>query len=400
MARHNVPSGASALDGLNRQLLDGTLHLTFQGPQGYLRSLLKALGVPIESQLLVFSKTSGQASRISPENPRALYFSDSVVVGWVPGGFIEIAGADSGGSLVFCTLEQALTQRPVLGQHTSCLGCHAMYANGRVAQMVVRSVFPASDGTPIPLLGQTFSDHRSRFEKRWGGWYVTGRRAALPHMGNAATGNDGVMYSLMSTGLPNHNSLLGQLDTSRYLSPYSDIVALLIFDHQMQLSNLIYQLEWQARHPAGGQGRPAVPVGLDPALSRSQEFVASVNALVDYLLLVDEQPLIQPVIGSSGFTETFSSLGPCDRMGRSLRQFDLKKRLLRYPCSYMVYSSIFDALPRQVKEAVYYRMWQVLSGKLRGGVYDRLSIGDRSAVIDILRDTKTDLPGYFVPITH
>jgi hypothetical protein len=93
-------------------------------------------------------------------------------------------------------------------------------------------------------------------------------------------------------------------------------------------------------------------------------------------------------------------MGPRDHQGRSLRDLDLTHRLLRYPCSYMIYSAAFDALPADAKDAIYKRMWQVLSGDDQGQKYSRLTLADRRAVVEILRDTKKDLPSYFQPVAR
>jgi len=102
-----------------------------------------------------------------------------------------------------------------------------------------------------------------------------------------------------------------------------------------------------------------------------------------------------PVKGASAFAEAFSARGPADHQGRSLRQLDLERRLLRYPCSYMIYSAAFDALPNEVKDAVYRRLWQILSGKEMAPRYARLSPADRQTIVEILQETKSDLPAYF-----
>jgi hypothetical protein len=136
-------------------------------------------------------------------------------------------------------------------------------------------------------------------------------------------------------------------NTDAYLSPYSDIVALMVFEHQTRMMNLI--------------ARAATDRGV-------------INELVDSLLFVDESRLTGKITGSSGFAEKFAALGP-------LRQFDLDHRLMRYPCSYMIYADAFDALPTDTKDAIYRRMWQVLQGKDNG-----------QAVMEILRATKKDLP--------
>jgi len=120
---------------------------------------------------------------------------------------------------------------------------------------------------------------------------------------------------------------------------------------------------------------------------------------VDYMLFVDEAPLPNTIVGSSGFSERMSALGPRDRRGRSLYQLDLTRRLMKYPCSYVIYSPAFDALPALAKVPIYRRMWQVLSGEAREPRYRSLSRADREAVVAILKDTKPDLPGYFTEVT-
>ena len=117
--------------------------------------------------------------------------------------------------------------------------------------------------------------------------------------------------------------------------------------------------------------------------------------LVDSLLFIDEVPLPVKVQGSSGFAEVFSAQGPRDTKGRSLRDLDLSRRLLKYPCSYLIYSPAFDALPARAKTAVYERLWTVLSGKDPDAAYKKLSPADRQAIIEILRETKAGLPDTF-----
>jgi hypothetical protein len=117
--------------------------------------------------------------------------------------------------------------------------------------------------------------------------------------------------------------------------------------------------------------------------------------VVDYMLFVDEAPLPNRVAGRSGFAERMSAGGPTDRRGRSLYQLDLTRRLMKYPCSYLIYSPAFDALPPLAKDPIYRRMWQVLSGDAREPRYASLSLTDRRAIVEILKDTKPNLPAYF-----
>ena len=123
---------------------------------------------------------------------------------------------------------------------------------------------------------------------------------------------------------------------------------------------------------------------------------AVASETVDYLLFIDEAKLTSQIRGASGFAERFAASGPRDRRGRSLYELDLNRRLMKYPCSYLIYSPAFDALPRAAKEPVYRRMWEVLSGQERAERYrEALSPADRQAIVEILHDTKKDLPPYF-----
>ncbi|MGE3510703.1 MAG: hypothetical protein AB7N65_17660, partial [Vicinamibacterales bacterium] len=154
--------------------------------------------------------------------------------------------------------------------------------------------------------------------------------------------------------------------------------ALMVLEHQVTMTNLITRTGWEARVAPNGA---AVK---DAAIE-----------LVDYLLFVDEAPLPSPVSGSSGFARTFEARGPHDAKGRSLRQLDLQRRLLRYPCSYMIYADAFEQMPAAAKGAVYERLWKVLSGDVRDDLYARLSKEDRVSITEILRETKPGLPDYF-----
>jgi hypothetical protein len=382
---------------LNRRVQEGTVELKFDASQGYLRSVLKALNVPIESQIVVFSKTSVQGTRISPSTPRTLFFNDSVVIGWVHGGFMELAAQDPQQGVIFYTLDQSITgyrERmmkvpvlPLFERQNYCLGCQVSYATLGIPGMLVRSALTRPSGEPIRELGDYLSDHRSPLEERWGGWYVTGRNVSIRHLGNIiVTNSEAPVSSILSETL---ETLSGKFDTGGYLSPYSDIVALMVFDHQMRMNNLLTRVGWEARYAA-----------YEHRIDRTARVREAVNELADYLLFIDEAPLPGKVEGNSGFAETFGAREPHDSKGRSLRQFDLQQHLMRYPCSYMIYSEAFDGLPSDIKGAIYQRMWQILSGQEPGTRYARLSLNDRKAVIDILRETKQGLPAYFKSLTH
>jgi hypothetical protein len=368
---------------LVRQLEDGKVQLEFkEGGLGYLPSLLERLGVNPDSQALVFSKTSFQAAKIGPRNPRAIYFNDDVAVGWVRGGDgFEIAAADPKQGVVFYTLDIRKVDQPRLTRREECLHCHQGPATLGVPGIFVGSVYPNAAGMPYRQ-GAIITDHRTAFGDRWGGWYVNAVRGEQRDRANAVAPDPAEPLSLETAGRQNLTSLLKEFNPTGYLTPVSDIVALMTFEHQTQMTNLITRLGWQTRiaqHDAG----------------RAQDLSADIEALVAYMLFADESPLPEPVQGVSTFATTFPQRGPRDREGRSLRDFDLQERMFRYPLSYMIYSAAFDALPDIIRERVYRRLYEVLNGRDQNKKFARLSDEDRRSILQILRDTKPSLPGYW-----
>jgi hypothetical protein len=356
--------------------------LTFDGPRGYLDSLLKVLDIPVESQTLVFSETSFEPEDISPSHPRALYFNDRVAVGWVPGRkTLEIAAHDARQGVIFYTLEQSPATLPRFARNERCLLCHLTPSTSGVPGLVTMSMLPLSDNPNEYAQGWPV-DHRTPIEDRFGGWYVTGANVPRVHLGNVPVHHVKVSYTRLPAA-PVVTSLSSKFDLKTYLSPDSDIVAQLVLHHQVQMTNFMTRLGWEFRVAADQKGN---------AQSRLTNFT---REFVDYLLFVDEAPLPSPVRGSSGFAEKFAAAGPRDQKGRSLREFDLERRVFKYPCSYMIYSPAFDALPQPAKDAVYQRMWDILSGRETDKIYTRLSRADRQAIVEILRETKKDLPSSF-----
>jgi len=371
---------SDAVARLNDRLRTGEVKLESNGPSGYLHSLLQTLHVPVESQVLVFSKTSFQAPRINPKNPRAIYFSDTVAVGWVRGGpVVELVAQDPKQGAVFYTLDQKHEGVPQFERNDTCASCHTSDATQNVPGPFVGSVFPGIDG--ITMYGPAYTtDHRSPFELRWGGWFVTGTHQATRHMGNAVATDPSDLAAMITPATVHVTNLEGRFDMTGYLSPHSDVVALLVLEHQAQMLNLITRTGWEARVGAADAGRL-----LDQAAAQ----------LVDYLLFIDEATLPGPIAGTTTFAAGFNASGPRDSKGRSLRDLDLNRRLLKYPCSYLIYSEPFDALPPVAKAAVYARLWEVLSGRETSARYAVLTPADRQTILEILRETKSDLPEYF-----
>jgi hypothetical protein len=366
---------------LNRRLMAGTSALKFEGPSGYLRSLLELLDISVDSQMAVYSKTSLQTPIISPSNPRTIFFNDTVAVGWMRGGMIEVAALDPASGVGFYVLPPVPMATPFLRSEMGCASCHHSAGSEGVPGFLLRSVPAAADGTPMPWLGNATMDHRTPTEERWGGWYVTGTAGSQKHLGNLVLSDRRAQELPPWSTSQSLATLAGRFDTSGYLSEHSDIVALLVFEHQARALNLITRTGWLARLAAA-----------DRAPARRARLTAAVNELVDYMLFVGEAP-IDHVGGTSGFAERFSAQGPRDSKGRSLRELDLQQRLMRYPCSYVVYSAAFDALPQSAREMVLRRMKSILSGQERSPRYAHLASG-RQAVLEILRETKK-LPAWF-----
>jgi len=367
---------------LNQALAQHGRSLVRDARTGYLRPVLDALGVPVDSQLLVFSKTGVQRAFTSPHNPRAIFFDESVAVGYVPGApVLELAAHDPQQGVVFYTLDQSAAS-PVLTRQTSCLTCHVSASTLNVPGIIVRSNTVADDGNVMPQFGSNDVTHQTPHPDRWGGWFVTSDLAAASYAQRAHTGN-----ITFTTGGSTSNQVFvdwlnSSPETRGYLSSLSDIVSLLVFDHQMHAINLLTRLNWEAR-AASSSGHASVSGGAIKGL---------VNELAEYLLFVGEQPPSVPLTARPGFAERLESRTPKDRLGRSFAQLDLVDRLVKYPCSYMVYSEAFNALPPAIKDAVYGRMLDILSATDARPQGARVSAVDRRAILEILRDTKPDFP--------
>jgi hypothetical protein len=377
----------------NRKIADGSLRLTSEGRSGFLRSALDALQIPVDSQLLVFSRASLQGKLINEQNPRALFFSDRVALGWVRGGeIIEVAAHDETAGVVFYTLDQRTdpASAPQFKRAFECLGCHVAGDTLGVPGFLMFS-------TTRPDQAQGFSlpravDQGDAIDKRFGGWFVTGSTGSASHMGNDVAALDGRDRRDRAT-------VEGLFDADGFRTLSSDIVAHLVFTHQVGMANLLTRASWQARaadpllHPPF-----TATAGEEERIAAMMSGVAS--EVVDYLLFIDESKLTDRVRGASGFAERFSALGPRDQTGRSLHDLDLNQRLMKYPCSYLIYSPAFDALPPRAKDPIYRRMWQVLSGDEQDERYRAaLSLADRQAIVEILRETKPGLPAYFQAVT-
>jgi hypothetical protein len=398
--RYSSATPANAVWRLQEDLAAGKASLRHDKRHGYLRDLLKALQVPESSQVLVFSKTSLQRHRISPVRPRAIYFNDDVYVGFCQNGdVIELSAADPNLGTVFSTLDQKKTDRAVITrQGEACLLCHGSSQNEGLPGHLVRSVYPDARGLPVLSAGSHRTDHTSPLRERWGGWYVTGTSGTQTHLGNLTVAERTRPEEVDNRAGVNVTDLGRYFKTGLYLTPHSDLVALMVLEHQTAAHNRLTRANFLTRLALHDEAE------LNKALGRtmpghSESTVGRIqNAgepLLKYLLFGEEAPLSGPVQGTSGFAEAFARRGPFDKQGRSLRDFDLRRRMFKYPCSYLIYSAAFDGLPAEVKDYVYRRLWEVLTGKDTGKDFAHLSTADRLAVREILLETKANLPDYW-----
>ena len=324
--QYNTVPPAGPVAKLAKKIASGQVKLDY-APDGwgYLPALLKALDVPVDSQMLVFSKGSIQAEHINPRTPRAIYFNDDVAVGYVQGGdALELTSLDPVRGIYLYTLDTPKVAQPEFGRRQDCLRCHEGPPTLAVPGLMVSSLHPRSDDREGH--GSSFiTDGRVPIEQRWGGWYVTGTTGEQTHYGNnialvdplhageaaprETTQNLTSLASFASAGF----------DPSRYLAPTSDIVALMTLEHQARMTNLLIRVGWDAR------------IALNSNKWDAAQMDSEVEQLITYMLFADEAPLKAPVAGVSTFTKTFPARGPRDKQGRSLRDFDLKTRLFRYP---------------------------------------------------------------------
>ena len=343
------------VDRLNQKLRAGSAKLVFDEKTGYLKSVLDLLDVPVESQVMVYTRTSLQAQHITMTNPRAIYFNDTVSVGYIRGaGLIEVTAQDPRMGSIFYAVHQTPVAQATFGRDQQCLRCHLSWDTLGVPGLSVLTTFPRKSEMDYANGGVV--DHYKPIEERWGGWYVTGKRVPARHMGNYPL----ITPKGVTTPPPAHTSLAGLFDPGGYLTPYSDIAALMVLDHQAHFSNLVTRAAWETK------------------LGETLRIAEAADALADYMLFVDEAKLTSPIEGSSGFAEKFSARG-------KLYELDLKTRLQKYPLSYMIHSPAFKALPDAPKNLVMGKINRVLAGEISDLKYAHLTPALRAAIREILQ---------------
>jgi hypothetical protein len=367
-----------------------------------LAELLAKLEIPVESLVLVFSKTSAQNSRIAPETPRAIYFSDDLYLGWVQGGEIEAASFDPRLGMVFHLIQ--LTERkpgspPPLVRERSCLNCHAGSSNHDLPGLVVRSVYPSATGLPLFEAGTFHTRQSSPIEERWGGWYVTGSVENREHLGNslalAAPAGPGVELERLAEGR------VLKLDGLFCCEPYlnggqSDVVALMILEHQVGVHNLLIEanLTTRATLHRHTEMQKAFGEPVEAPLSETNERILQrlATKVLKEMLYVEEVPLPGGIEGTGIFQTAFEEGRKKSVGGRSLRDFRLYERLMKYRCSHLIYSEAFANLPDAIRTRILSQLHGILTKPADWPEFAHLGEAERGHILAIVKETVPDLP--------
>lgn len=395
---YSVSTPDNCISRLQQKLDTQEAKLEFDQEHGYLKALLAALDVPAESQSLVFSKTSLQIRRISPRTPRAIYFNDNVYIGYCQAGdVLEVSAVDAQLGNVFYTISQRPGDVPAkfMRQTDNCLICHSSSRTENVPGHLVRSLHVDRGGSPLFSAGSRNVNHTTPIEQRWGGWYVTGEHGDQKHLGNLILGEDKPGADIDNSQGHNVISLANRFDTTRYLTPHSDIVALMLLEHQVLVHNRLTSAHFTARQAQAYEESMSKFFNKPPG-ERLESTVRRIqnagDRLVEALLLTEEAKLAVEIRGTSGYAERFAAPGPRDKRGRSLRDLDLRTRMFKYPCSYLIYSEAFTKLPAELKSHVWERLQQILDGQDDSPKFAHLTPDDRVAIREILSETVADLP--------
>ena len=362
-------------------LISGKIALDRSSEKAFVASLLQALEVPASSQMLVFSTTSLQLSLISPSNPRALYFNEDVYLGFVPGGRVETVSLDPDLGGIFYIFDVPRGDRPLAVERSErCMNCHSRDDTGQVPGLVVKSVIPGPGGGSLTAYRLGASGHGIPWIERFGGWVVTGADAFTNHLGNLT----GVLANGKLTRLPNPPG--ARFSFSRYLAPESDILPQLLHEHQVGFVNRVLVGTYLARQYQTTNAAPET-------LEQQAELDAQAKVITRYLLFADEAPLPPGgVLGSATFKADFLRTRRAGLDGRSLKDLDLKTRLFRHRCSYMIYSTVFAGLPAPMKQRIYRRLAAALDPEVVDPDSSHLSADEKRAIREILRATLSGLP--------
>lgn len=390
--RYSESIPADAFAGLRARLQGGDLELGRDDRAAVVR-LLAELGVPPESQILVFSRTSLQRGKIRPDHPRALYFSESTFVGWVPGGLIEVASLDPRLGPIFYSiaLPHGRQEKVRIVRDVDCLRCHGDTFVRGIPGVLARSVFPAADGEPLLQFGSTVVDDTTPFADRWGGWYVTGYHGTASHRGNTL-GAEEAGRLLFEPAAERPESISGKFESRRYLTQTSDIVALLVFEHQLTVINELTRASLACRrmldYQRSLQETFKETVTAEPTYDSVRSvFTSSAQAVLDRLLMKDAAALPDGIVGDVRYRAAFLRDARRSSGGHSLKDLSLHGRLFQNRCSFLIYSPLFAELPIPLRRLIIEGLDDALSEDSPSPRYGYLELDERRRIREILRET-------------
>ena len=377
---YSKTADSNVITRLQKQLGEGKAGLKFDAKYGYLPAVLDLLKIDPASQLLVFSKTSFQRERISPATPRSLFFNDEVYIGYIPGSpLLEVSLADPKLGGVFYTLAQTESAQPKFVRNDQCLECHVSAKSLGVPGHLLRSFDVDEQGVVDLNTGTSLVNHRTPFAERWGGWYVTGDSGNQTHRGNLF-GKAAQEKKAKDPAYRRNLENLGEFfDTKLYYRGTSDLVALMVLEHQVHMHNFITRINYEATIALQQYGH-------------LNYLKNPVDAFLRYALFTEEVLLTDPLKPSSEFARSFGAIGLRDRKGRSLRDLDLHTRLFKYPLSFLIYSESFRAIQPKMKERLFERLHAILTGEDKSPDWAGLSPETRQALLEIVTETIPDLP--------
>jgi len=369
---------------LQEKAQKGEVKLDTTNDKAFLTSLLQALNIPVSSQIMVFSASSLQSEIINPRNPRALYFNEDTYIGWVPGGLVEIIAADPEMGPMFYVFDRLRPGGPVpnVTRSTKCMNCHAGNATRRLPGLIAESLLVSRAGSSLETYRRDVQGHQIPLEDRFGGWHLTGQH-------NIANNRANVM------GIPNNgkNEITsvnpGQFsDLSLHLLPTSDILPNLTNEHQMGFENrLVYAIYTVRQLKSEGKGMLGAAAKAEIE-ERAQE-------LARYITFADEAKFpAKGIVGDPAYVQDFLRDRKVSKTGLSLKDLDLKTRMFKHRCSYMLYTDTWKAAPKELKERVYYHMALYLREQ-PDAQHAHLPPSERVAIRSILKDTMTDLPAWW-----
>lgn len=363
------------------RLLTGKEEVDTSSDRAFLISLLKALDIPVSSQILVFSATSLQSEMINPRNPRALYFNEDTYLGWVPGGRVEVIGIDPEFGPIFYVFDRLRSgSLPRVDRSLKCFNCHAGTATQHLPGLIAESVLVSMAGSSLETYRHDVQGHQIPLEDRFGGWILTGNHNLRSNHANTAGRSQGGR-------LEKFDASPGRFyDPSIHLLPTSDILPQMIHEHQLGFENRVFQAHYLVRQRLHeGKGR---------LTSEAQkEIEDKATEIARYTLFADEAQLPpQGIEGDPGFVKDFLRNKRPAASGLSLKDLDLRTHLFKHRCSYMLYTDSWKSLPQMFKDRVYYRMAEALRDANNPKEMAHLGMEEKRAIRQILKETMDDLP--------